>query len=209
MAWARRAQKYTAQAIAVVCVERPGTRHAASDITARGKRHVALDLQQAGGRDAGPAFVVVANHFKSKGCGEAKGAEADQGDGQACWNPTRVESARLVDQWLATDPTGTGSDLVAFVGDLNAYSQEDPLRYLRAQGWSDALPASADSPHSFVFDGQAGRLDHALLSPALARGLAGATVWHSNADEPLAGRGEGGEPWRASDHDPLLIGLDL
>ena len=168
-------------------------------------------VPQAGGRDAGPAFVVVANHFKSKGCGEAKGAEADQGDGQACWNPTRIESARLVDQWLATDPTGTGSDLAAFVGDLNAYSQEAPLRYLRGQGWSDALPPTAASPHSFVFDGQAGRLDHALLSPALARRLAGATVWHSNADEPLsAARGDGaGEPWRSSDHDPLLLGLDL
>src|SRR5690606_3106660 len=48
----------------------------------------------AGGRDGGPAFVVAANHFKSKGCGDAEGADRDQGDGQACWNATRVDSAR-------------------------------------------------------------------------------------------------------------------
>src|SRR5690606_19005076 len=76
------------------------------------------------GRDAGPAFVVAANHFKSKGCGEASGEQADQGDGQACWNPRRVESARRLANWLATDPTGAGSDLTAIVGDLNAYAQE-------------------------------------------------------------------------------------
>ena len=166
----------------------------------------------AGGRDAGPTFVVVANHFKSKGCGEARDAEADQGDGQACWNPTRVESAQLLEQWLAGDPTGTGSDLVAIVGDLNAYAQEEPLRLLRQGGWADALPARAGPQHSFVFDGMAGRLDHALLSPALARRLAGAAIWHSNADEPasVGNRGDGaGQPWRSSDHDPLLVGLDL
>src|SRR5690606_3318263 len=72
-------------------------------------------VPQAGGRDAGPAFVLVANHFKSKGCGEATGADADQGDGQACWNATRVDSARRLAAWMASDPTGTGTDLAAIV----------------------------------------------------------------------------------------------
>jgi predicted extracellular nuclease len=169
------------------------------------------------GRDSGPAFVLVANHFKSKGCGEASGADADQGDGQACWNATRVESARRLAAWMARDPTGTGSDLAVIAGDFNSYSQEDPLRLLRAEGWVDALaPSGRRGPHSFVVDGLAGRLDHALLSPALARRLAGAAVWHSNADEPANASdrdGNGGDrpprPWRSSDHDPLLVGLDL
>ena len=166
------------------------------------------------GREGGPAFVVVANHFKSKGCGEASGLDADQGDGQACWNAKRVASARRLDQWLATDPTGSGSELVAIVGDLNAYGEEDPVRLLRAQGWVDALAATAMERHSFVFDGMAGRLDHVLLSPALAGRLAGSAIWHSNADEPAAARDRAGGqdtalPWRSSDHDPLLVGLDL
>ena len=70
----------------------------------------------------GPVFTVVANHFKSKGCGSsALGAEADQKDGQSCWNPTRTESARRLDAWLRTDPTRSGSDLAMIVGDINAY----------------------------------------------------------------------------------------
>ena len=80
----------------------------------------------------------------------------------------------------------------------------------------DALPADRGGPHSFVFDGLAGRLDHALLSPALARHLAGAAVWHANADEPANVRDRGANvgdrqatPWRSSDHDPLLVGLAL
>ena len=216
-------------------------------------------VPQARGRDDGPALVVVANHFKSKGCGDAGGADRDQGDGQACWNATRVESARRLAAWLAGDPTGAGTDLVAIVGDLNAYSQEQPLRLLRSGGWVDALPVTGDAgphsvdalpvtgdagphsvdalpatgdagpdsvdvlpetgdagPHSFVFDGMAGRLDHVLLSPALATRLAGAAVWHSNADEPAAapdrgnsGGDRGPGPWRSSDHDPLLVGLTL
>src|SRR5690606_37421244 len=86
-------------------------------------------------------------------------------------------------RWLDTDPTGTGSDLAAIVGDFNAYAQEDPVRVLVDAGWQDAF-AGAAAPYSFVFDGQAGRLDHALLSPALTARLAGAAKWHSNADEP-------------------------
>ncbi|WP_425603942.1 ExeM/NucH family extracellular endonuclease [Luteimonas kalidii] len=170
-------------------------------------------VPMAGGRDAGPAFVVVANHFKSKGCREASGAERDQGDGQACWNPLRLESARRLADWLETDPTGSGSDLVAIVGDLNAYAQEDPVRHLRDRGWRDAMAeAGVEAPYSFVYDGLAGRLDHALLSPALARGLAGAAEWHSNADEPANvgerdGNGRDPGPWRSSDHDPLLLGF--
>lgn len=162
----------------------------------------------------GPVFTVVANHFKSKGCGGATGAEADQKDGQSCWNPTRTESARRLDAWLRTDPTRSGSDLMMIVGDLNAYTMEDPVRALVAAGWRDAFEGGhGESPYSYVYDAQTGRLDHALLSPGLAARLVGAAEWHSNADEPdnrgyQARPGDRG-PWRSSDHDPLVVGLRL
>ncbi|WP_101927224.1 MULTISPECIES: ExeM/NucH family extracellular endonuclease [Luteimonas] len=169
-----------------------------------------------GGRADGADFTVVAVHFKSKGCGTAAGADADRGDGQACWNATRTDSAQRLRDWLATAPTGA-SERVAVVGDFNAYAREDPLRVFFDAGWRDPFAGGADAPpHSFVFDGQAGRLDHLLLSPALAGRVAGAAKWHSNADEaPDAGyRGAAGDtgtgsPWRSSDHDPLLVGLRL
>ncbi|WP_159680983.1 ExeM/NucH family extracellular endonuclease [Luteimonas sp. 9C] len=163
-----------------------------------------------GGRPDGADFSVVAVHFKSKGCGSADGADADRGDGQACWNATRTESARRVLDWLARMPTGR-SERVAVVGDFNAYAREDPLRLFYDAGWRDPFAdASKAPPHSFVFDGQAGRLDHALLSPALAARVAGAAKWHTNADEPADMRErEAAGPWRSSDHDPLVVGLRL
>ncbi len=162
----------------------------------------------------GPAFTVVANHFKSKGCGSASGADADQKDGQSCWNATRTESARRLNAWLRTDPTGSGSDLAMIVGDLNAYSMEDPITTLAAAGWRDAFAGQrGPAPYSYVYDGLTGRLDHALLSPALAARLAGAAEWHSNADEPdsrgYQSRPGDRAPWRSSDHDPLVVGFRL
>lgn len=174
-------------------------------------------LAQAFRAGRGPAFVVAANHFKSKGCSEAAGDDADRRDGQSCWNATRTDSARRLDAWLKGDPTRSGSTLSLIVGDLNAYAQEDPIRHLRAQGWVDAFTAAGvEHPYSYVYDGQSGRLDHALLSPALARRLRGAAEWHSNADEAdnIGYRDDNSAenaalPWRSSDHDPLIIGLAL
>ncbi|WP_084087701.1 ExeM/NucH family extracellular endonuclease [Aerolutibacter daejeonensis] len=169
-------------------------------------------LAQAFRAGRGPVFVVVANHFKSKGCSEAEGADRDQGDGQACWNATRTESARRLAAWLERDPTGTGSQRAVILGDLNSYAQEDPVHLLTQAGWQDAFAvAGVETPYSYAYRGTLGRLDHALLSPALAADLRGAAEWHANADEPRnAGYRDGGPgPWRSSDHDPLLLGFDL
>ena len=175
-------------------------------------------LAQAFRAGSGPTFVVVANHFKSKGCRDAAGADLDQGDGQACFNATRRASGEALREWLADDPTGSGSDLVAVLGDLNAYAMEDPVRGFVDAGWTDALAdVDGGQPHTYVYDAQAGRLDHALLSPALGARLEDAAIWHSNADEapvaadasvPPEGAGDPA-PWGASDHDPVIVGLRL
>ncbi len=174
--------------------------------------------------DGGPSFVVVANHFKSKGScpapeAEVDAADRDRGDGQSCWAATRAASARALHDWLQRDPTASGSQYAVLLGDLNAYAQEDAPRLLRERGWRDAFEvAGVRDPYSYVFAGHAGRLDHALVSPALARFVSGAVVWHVNADESEAfdyriprRRPEWYTPeaWRSSDHDPLLIGLDF
>ena len=160
----------------------------------------------------GTPFVVVANHFKSKGCSEATGGDADHNDGQGCWNATRVESAKLLHTWLQGDPTGSGSRDAVLLGDFNAYAMEDPIRTLNADGWQDAFKvAGVQQPYSYVYNGLTGRLDHALLSPGMAARLKGAAEWHINADEAdemgYQGRNVPG-PWRSSDHDPLLLGFE-
>ncbi len=180
----------------------------------RSRPPLAQTFRAGTGTTQGPAFTVVANHFKSKGCGEAAGADADQKDGQSCWNAARTESARRLDAWLRTDPTRSGSDLAMIVGDLNAYSMEDPVRLLTAVGWRDAFAGQrGPAPYSYVYDAQIGRLDHALLSPSLAARKIGAAEWHSNADEPdshgYQTRIGDHTPWRSSDHDPLVVGFRL
>lgn len=179
--------------------------------------HSRPPLAQAFRAGRGPVFVIAVNHFKSKSCGrdrgQAQGRDADQHDGQSCWNAVRVASAERLLAWLATDPTRSSSRLGLIVGDLNAQAMEDPLTLLRAAGWLDAFAlAKVERPYSFVFDGRAGRLDHALLNAPLAARLRGAAEWHNNSDEAdffdyhLDGQGDA---YRASDHDPILVGLDL
>jgi hypothetical protein len=168
-------------------------------------------------------FVVVANHFKSKGCQDANGPDKDQEDGQGCYNAKRVESARVLADWLASDPLKVGHDRVLIVGDLNAYGNEDPLRHLVSRGFVDVVDVHTSEPaYSYVFRGASGRLDHALASASLATHVGGASEWHINADESPGF--EYDEPdydrralktryrpdvFRSSDHDPLLLGLRL
>jgi predicted extracellular nuclease len=166
-------------------------------------------------------FTVVANHFKSKGsCDEAtRDGDRDQGDGQGCWNQTRREAAVQLSAWLGTDPSGIDGKRFLILGDLNAYAQEDPVRALREAGWRDAFEvAGTKQPYSYVWNGYAGRLDHAFASAALAPFVAAAEDWHINADESEAfdynrenrqREWFSPDPWRASDHDPLVVVLDF
>ena len=93
------------------------------------------------------------------------------------------------------------------------------MRALREAGWRDAFEVvGAKKPYSYVWNGYAGRLDHAFASKSLAPFVVAAIEWHINADESEAfdynreKRQPGwyaAAPFRASDHDPLLVVLDL
>lgn len=172
---------------------------------------------------SGQRLTVVVNHFKSKGSSCADVGDADTGDGQGNCNLTRLRAARALADWLDEDPTGARDPDVLILGDLNAYAKEDPITWLRGAGYTDLLERFAgDGAYSYVFEGQSGYLDHALASPGLLSQVRGATAWHINADEPrvldynLEFKSDrqhsllySAEPYRASDHDPLVIGIDL
>ncbi|PJK13917.1 nuclease [Lysobacteraceae bacterium NML07-0707] len=152
---------------------------------------------------ASAPFVVIANHLKSKGCRNARAADANQRDGQSCWNATRLESVRQLDGWVQSHYSGQP---VVMLGDFNTYAMEDPPRWLRAHGWQDAFAAlGVQQPYSYVYEGQAGRLDHAFVNRRMQAWLTAAHEWHINADEAEGLRTPDTSPLRSSDHDPLLL----
>lgn len=179
----------------------------------------------------GEKLTVAVAHLKSKGSDCNAVNDPDAGDGQGNCNLTRRDAALALVDWLATDPTGSGSANVLIVGDLNSYAREDPIDAVvagpdGAAGTADdytnliARYQGADA-YSYVFDAQVGYLDHALASAALTPFITGANEPHINADEPdlldydtsfkLAAQDAFYEPnaYRASDHDPIIVGVDL
>ncbi len=168
----------------------------------------------------GATFTVVVNHLKSKG----SACDApDAGDGQGNCNLVRVNAANLLVEWLATDPTGVNDPDVLIIGDLNSYAREDPITTIRNAGYTNLIEAfvGADA-YSYAFDGQWGYLDYALASHSLAAQVSGVTEWHINADEPTVldyntnfkSAGQiaslyAPDQYRSSDHDPVIIGLNL
>lgn len=178
----------------------------------------------------GEKFAVVVNHLKSKGsCPSAGDADAagNTDDGlQGCWNARRVAQAQQLKVFLNTVQATAGTDRVVLLGDFNAYAKEDPIDTLTNDGRIVDLVAQFDPlDYSYVFDGAAGRLDHGFATPALAPKVVYATSWHINADEPsfidyntefkvpFAATGSPDlytpTPYRSSDHDPMVMGLNL
>jgi predicted extracellular nuclease len=171
----------------------------------------------------GEKFSLIVNHLKSKGsCPSGSGADADNGDGQSCWNASRVAQAqRLVDTFVPQVQAAAGDSDVLLIGDMNSYGMEDPIAAITAKGFVNQLERfvrPVGMPYSYVFGHEAGYLDHALASASLSAQVAGAAEWHANADEPeVIDYNTNGKsqdlydalPYRASDHDPVVISLAL
>jgi predicted extracellular nuclease/glycerophosphoryl diester phosphodiesterase len=177
---------------------------------------------------SGEKFTSIVNHFKSKGSSAGLTGDADQGDGQGFSNATRKAQATALLNFVSQMQTVSGDSDVMILGDLNAYNEEDPIDILRAGGFTKLTTAT----ESYVFDGQSGSLDHALVSASLLPQVTGAAKWNINSSEPIVfdyndniqttgTNGEqtselrndtslySGNPFRSSDHDPVLVGLNL
>ena len=169
----------------------------------------------------GGEFTAAVNHFKSKG-GNGTGDDANAADGAGAWNQQRALAAEALAQWLETDPTGSGDPDVVILGDLNSYAKEAPIAVLENAGYTNQ-----GNGYSYVFDGQTGALDHILTNASLGSQVTGVTEWNINADEADAldyqlnfnanlttderdpGIFRADILARVSDHDPLIIGIDL
>lgn len=174
---------------------------------------------------ADSSVTVIVNHFKSKGGSDnANAANKNKGDGQAAYNATRRSQALAICKYIDDLKEGDEEPRVLVIGDLNAYGQEDPIDAMRAKGLIDLqerfgdTSASGDKKehYSFIYYGQSGSLDYAMATESLVADVTGIATWHINADEPrfLDYNQEYNpkalykvNPYRSSDHDPVLVGI--
>lgn len=203
------------------------------DLTQKNRVTMAQSFQAVTG---GKTFTVVPNHLKSKGsCPDDKTSpEANQGDGQGCWNPTRVTAVQKLIQWIATNPTKAEKPNYLLVGDMNSYAKEDPILAFEKASYkillNDEKVGQGKSAYSYVFgvasdatgNGGAGNLDHAIADANLYPMVKRTFAWHINADEPTAldyneeykteeqiASFYAPDAFRSSDHDPVIVDLDL
>lgn len=168
------------------------------------------------GGGADTTFAVIVNHFKSKGSGS--GADADTGDGQGASNASRVAQAEALAAFADDFAEGADTDKVFLTGDFNSYNKEDPIGVLEDAGYVNVAEQLTDK-HTYQFGGMVGSLDHVLASPAAFARVTDADIWNINSYESVAREYSrhnynvtdfyDSTPYRASDHDPELVGLDL
>lgn len=164
---------------------------------------------------ANQQFLVAVNHFKSKSSGS--GADADQGDGQGASNASRVNQAKALVSWINQLKVGTNTERVFLTGDFNAYTREDPMQVFYDAGYTD-IGSTLSDEYTYVFDGEVGSLDHVLGNSAALSTVQGASVWNINSVESVAYEYSRSnynatdfyvaDPYRSSDHDPLVVGFD-
>lgn len=197
-------------------VERVGEARALGDQSSSGqafanaREPIAQVFRPVGG---GEPFLLVVNHFKSKGSG------VDDGTGQGNANPDRIRQATALRDWVPTVQAESGTEAVLLVGDFNSYSREDPLEILYEAGYTNVQDEASQEEYSYSFSGLSGSLDHALANDAAMAFLTGSDIWDVNAGESLAmeysrWNYHGTDfhrpgPYRSSDHDPVVLGLDL
>ncbi len=167
--------------------------------------------------DADATILAIVNHFKSKGDSDPK-ATGDNANGiQGAFNGDRVRQAEALGHFAKERSIAVGTDDVFLLGDFNAYTKEDPIEKLREFGFEPL--ETGTGKYSYSFSGQSGSLDHVLASPSARELVTGTDIWNINAVEALALEYSrynynalnfyDTSPYRSSDHDPVIVGLDL
>lgn len=163
-------------------------------------------------KETGEVFIFSLNHLKAKGSG-GTGMNADKGDGQGSFNYSRVQEARSIQSGFSQYYPVVRDRDVLLMGDLNAYAMEDPITELIQEGYTDLHRwYHADSSYSYIYNGAAGYLDHALANRTLLPQVTGAMGYHINSDENDDYTYDSSNDlsrFRCSDHDPVLVGLKL
>ncbi len=173
------------------------------------------------------AFLVVANHLKSKGAGAPALPGRRRGHLVPGGRPGRVQRdpgargagrqhVRLAGRRRASAPTGSS---------CSATSTPTPTKTRCRPCTRTATPTWAarfdPSEQTYSFDGLEGSLDHVLANPARAARWSPAPTcgrstrrrrWrytYSRYNYNVTLLFNGTDPFAASDHDPVVVGLNL
>ena len=165
----------------------------------------------------GDKFLFVVNHFKSKGSPGPFPGDEDTGDGQGSSVTSRILQAQALRDWVPGVAAEYGAKAVVMAGDYNSYTKEDPLDVLYKAGYTDVGSTFDPNSYSYSFSGLSGSLDHILVNDYGLRMSTGADHWNINSGESVALEYSRFNyhatdfhdpgPYRASDHDPVVLGL--
>ncbi|WP_397537136.1 endonuclease [Rummeliibacillus pycnus] len=148
----------------------------------------------------GKSVVVIANHWNSK-----SGDTPLFGSTQ----PPRLESevqrhqiANVVKDFVEKIKADNPDANIVSVGDYNDFQFTDSLKILEGKHMTNMInKVPEDDRYTYLFQGNSQVLDHILVSNNLAKSTK-IDILHINSDfTDMAGR--------ASDHDPVMVQLDL
>jgi hypothetical protein len=167
-----------------------------------------------------PPLTLVVNHLRSL-------TDIESPTDGARVRAKRAAQAEFLAELVQQRQRANPFERLLVVGDLNAFGVNDGLvdvvgtirgaptpatHVVRAS--SDLVEPNlvdllgllpAQERYSYVFDGTAQVLDHALASAALMPDIAGAAYARGNADAPEVWRNDPRRVGRASDHDGLVV----
>jgi len=156
----------------------------------------------------GLSFTLGVVHLASKRCDVEPVLVPPEGCGA---DARRREAELLLDTARVLGASAPRAPLL-LMGDFNADAREAPLELLAQGGYRDLLSAlPAADRYSYVFEGRASLLDHALARDGFDAHVRSAAIWHINADEPRRVSAvidaATASPRGSSDHDPIVIDL--
>lgn len=165
-------------------------------------------------------LAVAVAHYKSKGSDCDELGDPDMNDGQGDCNLIRTKAAQATAQFLQAQYAQTPTLLI---GDLNAYAKEDPITALINNGYDNVFESlEKTDTYSYIYSGELGQLDHAMANDLMTSHILDAQFWPINADEPRVldynlefqdslaqQKFYAPDAYRSSDHDPVVIEINL
>jgi len=151
---------------------------------------------------SGERFVLNINHLRSK---------RGTGDESNSKRMVNVDSLLVMLNHIEKEQVFGDSDIL-LVGDYNSYAYEQPIQTIVRAGYADMVMHYDPLAYSYVYHSEAGCLDRVFASPSMAQQVQKVSVYHLNADYFYSRgykRGLDNTMFRYSDHDPILISVQL